>query len=66
MKLLRQLVLSCMQLNKWFKAKHISVKLNVIADKLSRFEFQKAKHIAPWLDVSTTTVPDYLHPKFWL
>ena len=45
MKLVRHLVLKCMQFNIHFKAKHIPGKHNVLADLLSRSRLQDARSI---------------------
>ena len=37
-----------------FKAKHISGKYNIIADRLSCFNLQEARAAARWLDKSPT------------
>ena len=46
MKLIRRLVLAALKFNVSFRAKHIAGKQNVIADQLSRFQFQKARPVA--------------------
>jgi hypothetical protein len=43
-----------------FRAKHIKGKTNVIADYLSRSQFQKARALAPWLAPHQTAIPDHL------
>ena len=60
MSLLRRLVVSALRNNIMFRAKHIQGKTNVVADHLSRFQFQKAKLIAPWLSQQQTVVPTNL------
>ena len=50
MKLVRRLVISALNYNILFKAKHIPGKLNVISDKLSRLLIHDARTVAPWLD----------------
>ncbi|XP_062590215.1 uncharacterized protein LOC134251812 [Saccostrea cucullata] len=57
MKLLRRLVLVAMQCNIHFRAKHVSGKSNVLADRLSRLKFQEAFREAPFLDKHPTHVP---------
>lgn len=57
MRLVRRLVIAALTHNILFNAKHIPGKSNCIADHLSRFNFQEARTIAPWLDVGPTTVP---------
>ena len=57
MALIRRLVLSSLSFNILFKAKHIPGKSNVLADHLSRFNFQAAFQIAPHLNRQQTSVP---------
>ena len=63
MKLVRHLVLKCMQFNIHFKAKHIPGKHNVLADLLSRSRLQDARAHAPWLEQIDTQIPDHLAPS---
>ena len=65
MSLVRRFVLSCLQFNVNFRACHIPGATNVIPDKLSRFQFQEARDIAPWLDASPTPIPDRLMCLTW-
>lgn len=60
MHLLRRLVLVCLSNNILFKAKHIPGKYNVVADRLSRLQFQKAREAAPFLDQQATVIPSQL------
>ena len=60
MRLVRRMVLAALTFNIVFRAKHIAGKSNVTADHLSRFQFQKARQLAPWLTASKTTIPDHL------
>lgn len=60
MRLVRRMVVAAMHFNIFFKAKHIAGKSNVVCDLLSRFSFQEAHSIAPWLDQSRTVVPGNL------
>ena len=57
MHLIRRLVLSSLSFNILFKAKHIPGKSNVLADHISRFNFQAAFQIAPHLNPQQTSVP---------
>lgn len=57
MKLVRRLVLSGMNHNTVIRAKHIPGKLNLVADSLSRFDFQNAHKLAPWLDAQASQIP---------
>lgn len=61
MRLVRRLVIAALTHNILFKAKHIAGKSNCIADHLSRFKFQEARAIAPWLDVGQQQC---LHKRF--
>jgi hypothetical protein len=58
MKLIRRLVLAALKFNVVFRAKHIAGKHNVIADQLSRFQFQKVRSVALWLCQEQTAIPD--------
>ena len=60
MSLVRRMVLTVLTFNIVFRAKHIAGKSNVTADHLSRFHFQKARQLAPWLAASKTTIQDHL------
>jgi hypothetical protein len=55
-----RLVLAALKHNIHFKAKHIPGKTNVIYDLLSRFSFQEAHHIVPWLNANPVVVPSHL------
>lgn len=57
MKLLRRLVLVSLRFNIHFRAKHIPGKLNVTADRLSRFKFQEAFQETPHLHRQQTKIP---------
>ena len=57
---MRRLVLCCLRSNILFKTKHITGKLNTLADKLSRFQFQEAANIAPNLSPVQTFIPSHL------
>ena len=57
MSLVRQSVVAPLHFNILFRAKHIPGKTNVVADHLSRFQFQKAKLVGPWLSDYQTVVP---------
>jgi hypothetical protein len=58
MRLVRRLVITAMKFNIFFKAKHIPGKQNLVADHLSRFQFQAAKNAAPWLDKHPISIPN--------
>lgn len=60
MRLVRRLVIAALTYNIVFRAKHIKGKTNVIADHLSRSQFQKARAFAPWLAPQQTAIPDHL------
>lgn len=57
MKLIRRLVLTSLSYNIYFKAKHIAGKKKLLANKLSRFQFQEAFKIAPHLNADQTAIP---------
>ena len=60
MKLVRRLVIAALKHNIFFRSKHIAGKSNVVCDLLSRFSFQEAQKITPWLDVERTVIPSPL------
>lgn len=59
-KLLRYLVLLCLKLNIWIKAKHIPGNLNVIADALSRFQMARFRQLLPHADLVGYRCPSHL------
>jgi len=65
MVLLRNLVLSCLQHNILFQARHIPGFKNSRADYLSRSQVAKFKEISPEADPYPTQVPESLMPKSW-
>lgn len=56
MSLLRRLVTQALKYNIVFEADHIPGLQNVIADKLSRFQLQDLKILAPQLEEKRTDV----------
>lgn len=60
MRLVRRLVLASLKFNVFCRSKHISGKSNVVCDLLSRFSFQEAFQIAPWLSKHPVVVPSHL------
>ena len=62
MKLVRPLVSMALKYNIVFKSVHVPGKLNLIPDLLSRFKFQEALAIAPWLDRHPVQHPAALLP----
>ena len=58
--LVRRLVLAALRNNVLFRATHIPGYTNTIPDRLSRFQFQEAQQLAPWLDPQPTSVPGHL------
>ena len=66
MKLVRQLVLACLKYNILFRSRHIPGYQNVIADHLSRLQIDKARQMAPWLDVAPARIPESLRPEVLL
>lgn len=65
MELVRRLVLASLTHNVLFRARHISGASNVVADHLSRFSFQTARQIAPFLDAQPTAIPSCLMTTSW-
>lgn len=57
MTLIRKLVVSTLTYNIMFRAKHIPGKHNVVGEALSRFQLDKARRWAPWLDAT----PQVMH-----
>ena len=62
MHLVRHLVSVSLKHNILFRAEHIPGRHNVISDLLSRFQFQKAAQLAPWLNNAPTAIPAPLAP----
>ena len=60
MALVRRLVIASLHFNIFFHAEHIPGYTNLIPDKLSRFLFQEARALAPWLNPSQTPIPPHL------
>ena len=60
MKLVRELVVTCLRYNILFRCKHVSGYQNVIADHLSRFQTSEARPLAPWLDMTPANIPAHL------
>ncbi len=50
MGMVRKMVVISMLNNIQFSASHLPGKFNVVTDALSRFQVQKAKKLAPWLE----------------
>ena len=59
-------MITCMQFNIAVKAKHIPGELNIVADKLSRFELQGVRDCAPWQDAEMTAIPSHLLLSEWM
>jgi len=57
MSILRSLIVTTLQFNFLFVAKHISGKCNAIADCLSRWQVNQAREKAPWLDAEPQQIP---------
>ena len=60
MDLLRHLTLLTMQFNIYLHAVHIPGKQNDIADAISRFQFQRFRHLALDADINPYPLPDIL------
>ncbi|XP_046567983.1 uncharacterized protein LOC124276384 [Haliotis rubra] len=58
MNLLRRLILLCFNHNILFKSKYIDTNSNVIADALSRFQFDRFRAAAPEAKAAPTPIPD--------
>ena len=66
MKMVRFMVLQCLNLNILFKAKHIPGKKNVLADHLSRLQVNQFLNMAPLAQKKPCKVPHHLQPQnFW-
>ena len=63
MTLIRKLVLTCLQLNVSFTARHIAGRDNTLADKLSRLQVTEFRALAPWSRILPTTVPPSVSPE---
>ncbi len=62
MRMLREMVLQAMHTNVVFTALHLPGKDNVMADALSRFQFTKARAVAPNLAQTPVEVPASCYP----
>ncbi|WAR22977.1 LOW QUALITY PROTEIN: hypothetical protein MAR_036646, partial [Mya arenaria] len=62
MKLIRNIVLSALENNFCFQAKHISTKKNTICDLLSRLQVQEALALAPHLNKTPLPLPIKMSP----
>jgi hypothetical protein len=62
MKLVRLLVSQALKHNLLVRATHVPGAHNVIPDLLSRFQFQKARATAPWLQKEQAVVPPQFSP----
>ncbi|WAR02032.1 SIAE-like protein [Mya arenaria] len=62
MKLIRNIVLSALENNFCFQAKHISTKKNTICDLLSRLQVQEALTLAPHLNKTPLPLPIQMSP----
>lgn len=60
MKLVRRLILACLQRNILMRAEHIAGTCNVLPDFLSRFQIQEFRRQAPHMDLEPTIVPQSL------
>lgn len=63
MRLVRCLVTTSLKHNILFRAEHVPGRHNLIPDLLSRFQFQKARQVAPWLNSAPTAIPEPLTPQ---
>ena len=66
MKMVRRLVLKCLQLNILFRAKHIPGKKNVLADCLSRLQVEEFRRKAPFAQNKPCLIPEMWQPQnYW-
>lgn len=61
--LLRKLIVTTMTHNIMFRAAHIPGYHNKLADCISRFQFARARELAPDLDDESTVIPVQLRPE---
>lgn len=59
-RLLQHLVLRCLQLNVFIHAVHLPGVENVIADALSRFQWERFRELAPEAEQHGVPCPDWL------
>ena len=64
--LVRDIVLTTLEFNIFFTARHLPGKLNERADLISRFQIERFKAISPGMDELSTPVPNNLQPRNWL
>ena len=65
MTLVRDLLLTSLQYNIVFRAKHIEGVQNALADHLSRFQVDKFLELYPGVNAQPTSVPESLVPESW-
>ena len=64
--LVRQLVLSCLKFNIFFRAEHVPGVQNTLADAFSRLQVSKFKELAPaGVQALPTVIPSHLMPRSW-
>jgi len=63
MRMVRHLVLRCLQYNILLKAKHISGKKNILTDCLSRFQVEQFFKLAPKAQNKPRSIPEIYLPK---
>ena len=63
MKLLRVLILACLQNNILFQARHSQGCKNVLADSLSRLQVEKFRHLSPNSRSQPEQIPQHLLPQ---
>ena len=63
--LIRDLVLTALNYNIIFRARHIPGLNNTRADCLSRFQIARFKELSPQADELPTIVPEIILPKSW-
>jgi hypothetical protein len=63
MPMIRFMVLQCLNHNIVFRAKHISGKMNALADCLSRLQIAEFHRLAPNAPKHPTHIPENLQPQ---
>ncbi|KAK3101174.1 hypothetical protein FSP39_001529 [Pinctada imbricata] len=61
MKLLRKLIVQCLKLNIYFRAKHVPGIDNVVSDRLSRLQITEFHALAPQMNSVETPIPEWMY-----
>lgn len=59
-RLLPFLVLLCLCMNIWIKARHIPGSITEVTDSLSHFQFSRFRALVPWADSKGKSCPEYV------